>query len=331
MPSKYTAAHGKIATKLRRQRAKESKGQPVYPGPKPEPRDGIVVVHFGERFTNLTPVRADPITKKAKRLMSDETKFQIWLARWMKNHRTVAGAEVLKKPSKKQLALARKTARGFYPAWVIDPWARFLYPRAAQVKHVPGQRIPLGKALDWSVTYYMMQEWADSIVRNKRAKECYPNVQAFCSRTGNRFVTRKFAECALWYARKRWGSEMGNERAQQAILGIMQYAERNLSQRYDLGRLPCKNCKEQRHKARCHRKWCTCNCLTKKRQRKSKAKFSTKNLRDYWRWILGRLHGTDKFSRPKETAEAAVTVDYTDDLGKTVDGDSQAHVDPLGQ
>jgi hypothetical protein len=234
--------------------------------------------------------RAPKVTQPEKRV-SQESLQKAFVTRWIKNHREVAGVFVRKQPTKKSLVAVRKVALGFYPEWVTEPWQRFLFPRTARVTYKPGQRVPLDKALDFEIDHTQMFEWHQAAYTTLQ-RNAHPDLSFFLSRSGKRLTKRTFAECLLQYSRRRWPGDRGDERAQSCILGILEYAERDLRE----SATPNKN--------RCKRK------------------FTTRSLTGYWSWLLSRLHGTDRFAHPSEAKAAFGTVEYRDELdhGPTVDG-----------
>jgi hypothetical protein len=243
---------------------------------------------MGRNAAKWNEYRAPKVVEKVERVVSEETKRNAWVTRWIKNHREVAGVGwVRKQPTKKALREVRKIAIAFYPAWVVNPWARFLFPRHEQVKPKAGCRIPLNAALDWEVDHPTMQAWKHD-ARTTFSSRAHPDLQFFVNPTGKKLITRTFAECLLAYSRNRWAGDTGDERAHDCIVEVLKHAARD-------GR-------RTEHRRQ-----------TDKRKRLAK-KFTTRSRTEYWRWLLSILHGTDMYTRPKERFLAAVTVDYQDGL-----------------
>jgi hypothetical protein len=228
------------------------------------------------------------IEEKTKRVVPSETLKTAFVTRWIKNHRQVAGGTWVQKKAPKRVTKAvQKVAAKFYPAWVSDPWIRYLFPRHERMQPKAGARIPLALALDWQVDHQTMQSWTDDAT-TERSRIAHPDMQFFVNKSAKKSISRTFAECLLCYARRRWGLETGDERAHDALVAVLEHAHRDA--------------RKSEHRNQ-----------TDRRKRLGK-KFSTKSQSEYWRWLLGFLHGTDKYKRPKERALAAVTVDFQDEI-----------------
>jgi hypothetical protein len=236
--------------------------------------------------TGVYEYRAPKVVEKVKRVVPSETRFAAHWTRVQKKDAIEQRRAITK--------AVREIAKSFYPAWIAEPWeARFLYRQFESERKQRlcsgNTRIPLDLALYWQVEWPEMEKFREAI-KSHRDKKAYPTMEFFMNKSAKKFRTRMFAECLECYAIRRWGTEIGNERAHDAIVAVLEHAYRD-------GR-------ESKHKRQ-----------TDKRKSIG-PKFSTGSRTAYWQWLLGFLHGTDKYKRPKERALAAVTVDLQDGLEK---------------
>jgi hypothetical protein len=171
---------------------------------------------------------------------------------------------------KAAMRLARKVTRQFFPDWATP-----IKPKSTR------QRIPIGKALEWRLSYGEVMKW-DRGSLHYQAVRSLPLYE----------VPMTFLDCLMNYCVGRWGEDHGNEVCQTVALDVLERAERDLRR---------SKYRAQYDKRKPRRR----NATGGKKNRHRKPTFFSQQK--YWEWLLKRstqVHNNwraNPINHPKES------------------------------